>query len=72
MTESTDPNTKARMYTHHGRKKNQGKWAMVNNVPALAYTENLDGSETVVGYTTITEIIAMAYAKDLPVYQVDF
>ena len=45
---------------------------MVNNVPALAYTENLDGSETVVGYTTITEIIAMAYAKDLPVYQVDF
>ena len=63
-TNSTDINT--RMYTFHGRKKYQGKWMLVNNKPALTFTEGQEGAETVVGYTTIDEMIQMAYKPGLP------
>lgn len=72
MTVSTESHIDARMYTKHGAKKNQGKWALVNNRPALTFTEGQDEAEKVVGYTTIDEMMSMAYSKDLPQYELDF
>lgn len=62
----------SRMYTVHGRKKNQGQWAKVNNCPALTFTVNENGKDKVVGYTTIDEMMKMAYSSDLPEYKLDF
>lgn len=39
MEETAASDANARMFTTHGKKKNQGKWARVNNRIALAYTE---------------------------------
>lgn len=68
----TSNHNDSRMYTKHGIKKNQGKWAVVNDKPALTFTENRNGTEKVVGYTTIDEMVAMAYKSGLPEYQLDF
>ena len=70
MAVSEDDFNKSRMFTHHGKKKNQGKWARINNKPALTFT--VGESEEVVGYTTIDEMIQMAYATDLPEIELDF
>ncbi len=72
MALPTESQTEARMYTRHGAKKNQGKWALVNNRPALTFTIGKDENEQVVGYTTIDEMMSMAYAKNLPEYTLDF
>ena len=70
MEESAKDQNKARMFTQHGLKKNRGKWARVNNKPALTFT--VGETEEVVGYTTIDEMMQMAYASDLPEYELDF
>jgi len=61
-----------RVYTHHGKKKNQGMLAKVNNELALTYTEDDKGIEKVVGYTTVTELIEMASAQKLKEFKVNF
>ena len=63
-----------RMFTTHGTKKFQGAWVKLNGVPSLTFVhisgeeiEVLGGEEIeVLGYTTIDEIIRMAYSPDLP------
>lgn len=55
----------ARMYTVHGRKKYQGQWLLINGSPALAYTECAEGKDRVVGYTTLNEILQMAFSPGL-------
>lgn len=50
MAETATTDFNARMYTTHGVKKNQGKWARVNNQVALTYTEGKGDNERVVGY----------------------
>lgn len=72
MAVTTETDIGARMYTRHGVKKNQGKWAMINNCPALTFTVTENGIDKIVGYTTINEMMAMAYSKDLPQYDLDF
>ena len=70
MEISASKQCKARMFTHHGVKKNQGKWAFVNNCLALTYTEGKP--EKVVGYTTVEEMMTLAQSADLPRYELDF
>lgn len=55
----------SRMYTVHGRKKLQGQWMLVQGTPVLAYTEGPEGEEKVVGYTTLNEMLQMAYTPGL-------
>ena len=55
-----------RMFTTHGTKKFQGAWVKLNGVPSLTFV-HISGEEIeVLGYTTIDEIISMAYSPDLP------
>ncbi len=56
------------MYTHHGKKRNQGRPITVGGKKALAYFEG----DEVVGYTTLDEINKAFYTKDLPEYMLDF
>lgn len=58
-----------RVYTTHGKKKNQGKLAFVNEQLALCYTEGED--EEVVAYTPLSEMLQKA-CMALPTYQLDF
>ena len=55
-----------RMYTTHGKKKLQGVWMKVNDVPSLTFTSGKGDEMEVVGYTTIDEIMKLAYSPDLP------
>ncbi|OXS26900.1 MAG: hypothetical protein BI182_12275 [Acetobacterium sp. MES1] len=59
----------ARVITTHGKRKNQGKLAIVNDQLALCYTEGQD--EQVVAYTPLSEIIKIS-CRVLPRYQLDF
>lgn len=61
--------TDSRVYTTRGKKKNQGKLAIVNNQVALCYTEGKD--EEVVAYTPLSEILQKS-CMVLPTYQLDF
>ncbi|MCT4544869.1 MAG: hypothetical protein N4A63_15150 [Vallitalea sp.] len=61
--------TSTQLYTTHGKKKNQGKLAIVNNQLALCYTEGKD--EDVVAYTPLEEIMQKS-CMVLPSYQLDF
>ena len=63
LSNASDPN---KQYTAHGQKHYQGKWARVNKEPALTYTVMAEGTEKVVGYTTINEMLKMACSQDLP------
>ena len=72
MTETATTDFNARMFTTHGVKKNQGKWARVNNRVALTYTEGKGDDERVVGYTPYEDMIPMVTSGQLPEYQVDF
>lgn len=58
----------SRVYTTHGKKRNQGKMAIVNGQYALCYT---DGNNEVVAYTTLGELF-MKCCEGLPKYQLDF
>ena len=55
-----------RMFTTHGTKKFQGAWVKLNGVPSLTFVHISEGKIEVLGYTTIDEIIRMAYSPDLP------
>ena len=59
----------SRIYTTHGKKKNQGKLAIVNDQVALCYTEGKD--EAVVAYTPLSEMLHKS-CMVLPRYQLDF
>lgn len=61
--------TNSRIITTHGKKKNQGKLAIVNNELALCYTEGQD--EIIVAYTPLSEIMRKSCLV-LPRYQLDF
>lgn len=61
--------TGSRVYTTHGKKKNQGKLAIVNAQLALCYTEGKD--EEVVAYTLLSEMLQKSCTV-LPRYQLDF
>ena len=61
--------TNSRVYTTHGRKKNQGKLAIVNDQLALCYTEGKD--EEVVAYTPLNEMLQKS-CMVLPRYHLDF
>lgn len=62
--------TNSRVYTTHGKKKNQGKLAIVNDQVALCYTEGKD--EDVVAYTPLSEIMQKSCGMVLPRYQLNF
>lgn len=55
-----------RMFTTHGTKKFQGAWVKLNGVPSLTFVHINGEKIEVLGYTTIDEIIRMAYSPDLP------
>ena len=61
--------TNSRVYTTHGKKKNQGKVAIVNGHIAICYTEGKN--EEVVGDTLLSEIVQKS-GMGLPQYQLDF
>ena len=58
----------SRLYTVHGKKRAQGKLAMINGKRALAYFEGA----TIVGYTTLDEMTQEFYTRDLPQYTLNF
>jgi len=70
MTDTKNENA-ARLYTAHGKKKNQGLIAIVNGQLALAYTEGKGEKEEVTGYTTFQELMQAA-AQPLPQFQLEF
>ena len=72
MAEPAKIDNSARMYTTHGVKKNQGQLAIVNRKMALAYVENKQGQDRLIGYTYIEEIMTKACSSKLPEYNVDF
>lgn len=57
-----------KLYTTHGKKRNQGKPLIINGQKALAYYEKGE----VVGYTLLEEINKIFYTKDLESYILDF
>ncbi len=63
---------KARVYTTHGVKKNQGMLAMVNCKMALAYTIGTGENLQVVAYTYVEELMKRGSTSELPHYQLDF
>lgn len=65
----TKTESKSRIYTMHGRKKNQGLLVVVNGQVALAYTEGV--KEEITGYTTLQELMQAA-TQTLPQYQLEF
>lgn len=72
MSERSKTGNSTRMYTTHGAKKNQGKWARVNRKVALVYTEGQGDNEKVVAYTPYEDMIPIVMSDELPEYQVDF
>lgn len=72
MEEAVASDVNARMFTTHGKKKNQGKWARVNNRIALAYTEGRGKHERIVGYTPFEDMVQILTSESLPEYKVDF
>ena len=67
------PNTlaeNARVYTTHGKKKNQGMLAIVNSKMALAYTDGK--GQSIIAYTYVEEIMKQGSTIELPQYQLDF
>lgn len=60
----------SRVYTTHGKKRNQGKLAIVNDQVALCYTEG--ENEEVVAYTPLTDMLQKSCGMVLPRYQLDF
>lgn len=63
---------KARVYTTHGVKKNQGMLAMVNRKMALAYTVGTGENLQIVAYTYVDELMKRGITSELPQYQLDF
>lgn len=63
---------KARVYTTHGAKKNQGMLAIVNCKVALAYTIGTGDNLQVVAYTYVDELMKRGISSELPQYQLDF
>lgn len=63
-----------KMYTKHGIKKVQGFWYKINGVPCLAFGKcsRNSGRIRIEGYTTIDEMMRMAYQEDLPDGTVEF
>ncbi len=57
---------KSKMFTAHGDKKFQGVWMKVNDVPSLTYATVKGEEVQVLGYTTIDEMLKMAYSPDIP------
>ena len=66
MTEGATVDSNNKMYTFHGIKKFQGVWMKVNNVPSLTFISDKGAVIEVQGYTTIDEMMKMAYAPNLP------
>ncbi len=60
------------MYTTHGRRKKQGKWARVNDQVVLAYFEGTGENERLVGYTPFEDLVSIATSGALPEYHLDF
>ena len=63
---------KARVYTTHGVKKNQGMLAMVNSKMALTFTEGKGENLQVIAYTYVDELMKRGITGELPQYQLDF
>ena len=59
-----------RVNTTHGKKKNQGMLAIVNNRVYLCFTEGQE--EKITGYTPIEDIMTASCMLQLPVYNLDF
>ncbi|MBM7561509.1 hypothetical protein [Fusibacter tunisiensis] len=59
----------SRVITTNGKRKNQGKVAIVNDQLALCYTEGQD--EKIVAYTPLSEIMKIS-CRVLPRYKIDF
>ena len=57
---------RGKMITAHGAKRLQGFWVKVNDVPALTYATVKGEEIEVQGYTTIDEMMKLAYSPDLP------
>lgn len=57
-----------RLYTVHGKKRTQGKLTIINGKKALAYFEGT----TIVGYTTLDEMMQEFYTRNLPQYTLNF
>ncbi len=72
MADNMTCNNNSRMFTTHGRKKNQGKWARVNDQLALVYTEGKGEDERIIAYTPFEDMVPMITSGELPEYQVDF
>jgi hypothetical protein len=66
MTEGATVDNNNKMYTFHGRKKFQGVWMKINHVPSLTFISDKGEVIDVQGYTTIDEMMKMAYSPDLP------
>lgn len=56
----------SKMYTVHGIKKFQGVWMKVNDVPSLTFASIKGEQIEVQGYTTIDEMMKLAYSPNLP------
>ena len=72
MEDSKGVTEKARVYTTHGKKKNQGMLAVINSKMALAYTEKQGEKMKIVGYTPVEEILKRGYSGELPHFQLDY
>lgn len=59
-----------RVLTTHGKKRNQGMLAVVNNKVALCFTEGED--ETVTGYTPLEDIMKASCTVKLQVISLEF
>ena len=57
-----------RLYTRHGEKIAQGIPSVINGKMALATFRG----EKIIGYTTLEEINAEFFKKDLPKYELKF
>ena len=72
MEDPKDLAENARVYTTHGKKKNQGMLAIVNHKMALTYTEGKGDNLQVVAYTYVDELNNLCIARELPQYYLDF
>ena len=59
-----------RVHTTHGKKKNQGLLAMVNNKAALCFTEG--GNDNIIGYTLLEDLLVASCSIELPVVSLEF
>ena len=72
MDEPKTAAEKARVFTTHGVKKNQGMLAMVNSKMALTFTEGKGENLHIVAYTYVEELMKQGVTGELPQYQLDF